>query len=163
MHFRKMHFRNGLRLGPKGPRSAGRARSATASSPSTRRGPGCSRGRSWPAPGTSGRPRWRASRSPEKRVFFPVFHEIVYPFFFRRDALKEQFGKEPSTVRCLAVKSALLGTRHPRKEKEAALQNVTGEPACQYGKMLMTTQSEMEPSIKIEEMKSKTIIFFFHI
>ena len=27
-------------------------------------------------------------------------------FFFRRDALKEQFGKEPSTVRCLAVKSA---------------------------------------------------------
>ena len=53
--------------------------------------------------------------------------------FFRRDALKEQFGKEPSTVRCLAVKSALLGTRHPRKEKEAALQNVTGEPACLCG------------------------------
>ena len=69
-------------------------------------------------------------------------------FVFRRDALKEQFGKEPSTVRCLAVKSALLGTRHPRKEKEAALQNVTGEPACQYGKITMTTQSEMEPSIK---------------
>ena len=75
-------------------------------------------------------------------------------FFFRRDALKEQFGKEPNRVSCLAVKSALLGTRHPRKEKEAALQNVTGEPACQYGKILMTTQSEMEPSIKIEEMKS---------
>ena len=74
--------------------------------------------------------------------------------FFRRDALKEQFGKEPSTVRCLAVKSALLGTRHPRKEKEAALQNVTGEPACQYGKILRTTQAEMEPSIKIEEMES---------
>ena len=74
--------------------------------------------------------------------------------FFRRDALKEQFGKEPSTVRCLAVKSALLGTRHPRKEKEAALQNVTGEPACLYCRILMTTQSEMEPSIKIEELKS---------
>ena len=44
-------------------------------------------------------------------------------WFFRRDALKEQFGKEPSTVRCLAVKSALLGTRPPRKGKEAALQN----------------------------------------
>ena len=74
--------------------------------------------------------------------------------FFRRDALKEQFGKEPSTVRCLAVKSALLGTRHPRKEKEAALQNITGEPACQYGQIRMTTQStEMEPSIKIEELK----------
>jgi hypothetical protein len=36
--------------------------------------------------------------------------------FFRRDALKEQFGKRPNTVRCLAVKSTLLGTRHPRKK-----------------------------------------------
>ena len=54
----------------------------------------------------------------------------------------------------MAVKSALLGTRHPRKEKEAALQNVTGEPACLYCRILMTTQSEMEPSIKIEELKS---------
>ena len=48
--------------------------------------------------------------------------EAAFPLrnvFFRRDALKEQFGKEPSTVRCLVVKSALLGTRHPRKEKEA--------------------------------------------
>ena len=73
-----------------------------------------------------------------------LFSFFLFSFFlfFRRDALKEQFGKEPSTVRCLAVKSALLGTRHPRKEKEAALQNVTGEPACQYGKILMTTQSE---------------------
>ena len=57
--------------------------------------------------------------------------------FFRREALKEQFGKEPSTVRCLAVKSALLGTRHPRKEKEAALQNVTGEPACLCGEIIV--------------------------
>ena len=79
-----------------------------------------------------------------------MFPLLIYFFpFFRRDALKEQFGKEPSTVRCLAVKSALLGTRHPRKEKEAALQNVTGEPACQYGKITMTTQSEVELSIKI--------------
>ena len=54
----------------------------------------------------------------------------------------------------MAVKSALLGTRHPRKEKEAALQNVTGEPACHYGKIRMITQSEMEPSIKIKELKS---------
>ena len=52
------------------------------------------------------------------------------------------------------MKSALLGTRHPRKEKGAALQNVTGEPAGQYCKILMTTQTEMEPSIKIEEMES---------
>ena len=81
--------------------------------------------------------------------------------FFRRDALKEQFGKEPSTVRCLAVKSALLGTRHPRKEKEAALQNVTGEPACLYCKILMTTQSEMEPSIKIEFSKLANILQIF--
>jgi len=56
-------------------------------------------------------------------------------FFFRRDALKEQFGKEPNRVSCLAVKSALLGTRHPRKEKEAALQTVTGKPACLDGKI----------------------------
>ena len=37
--------------------------------------------------------------------------EAAFPLrnvFFRRDALKEQFGKEPSTVRCLAVRSALL-------------------------------------------------------
>ena len=54
-------------------------------------------------------------------------------YFFRRDALKEQFGKEPNRVSCLAVKSALLGTRHPRKEKEAALQTVTGKPACLDG------------------------------
>ena len=55
----------------------------------------------------------RASRASGCTGFF---------FFFRRDALKEQFGKEPNRVSCLAVKSALLGTRHPRKEKEAALQ-----------------------------------------
>ena len=70
-------------------------------------------------------------------------------FFFRRDALKEQFGKEPSTVRCLAVKSSLRGTRHPRKEKEAALQTVTGKPACLDGKILVSTQSEKEPSVNI--------------
>jgi len=63
--------------------------------------------------------------------------------------LKEQFGKEPSTVRCLAVKSALLGTRHPRKEKEAALQTVTGKPACLDGKILISTQSEKKPSVKM--------------
>jgi len=57
-------------------------------------------------------------------------NNLFSPFFFCRDALKEQFGKEPNRVSCLAVKSALLGTRHPRKEKEAALQNVIGEPAC---------------------------------
>ena len=74
--------------------------------------------------------------------------------FFSPRRFERAIRKRPNTVRCLAVKRALLGTRHPRKEKEAALQNVTGEPACQYGKILMTTQLEMEPSIKIEEMKS---------
>ena len=49
----------------------------------------------------------------------------------------------------MAVKSALLGTRHPRKEKEAALQTVTGKPACLDGKILVSTQSEKEPSVKI--------------
>ena len=55
--------------------------------------------------------------------------EAAHEFFFRRDALKEQFGKEPNKVSCLAVKSALLGTRHPRKEKESALQHGIGKPA----------------------------------
>ena len=56
----------------------------------------------------------------EMFLFFLFFSfSFLFLFFFRRDALKEQFGKEPSTVKCLAVKSALLGTRHPRKEKEA--------------------------------------------
>ena len=32
-------------------------------------------------------------------------------FFFPRDALKEQFGKEPNRVSCLAVKSALLALK----------------------------------------------------
>ena len=96
--------------------------------------------------------RWKALAEIYTMHSFAPFSMLIFPFlflFFRRDALKEQFGKEPSTVRCLAVKSALLGTRHPRKEKEAALRNVTGEPACLYGKIIMTTQSEMEPSIKI--------------
>ena len=47
------------------------------------------------------------------------------------------------------MKSALLGTRHPRKEEEAALQTVTGKPACLDGKILVSTQSEKEPSVKI--------------
>ena len=61
----------------------------------------------------------RAANNP---FSFSSFFFFFFSPFFRRDALKEQFGKEPSTVRCLAVKSALLGTRPPRKEKEAALQ-----------------------------------------
>ena len=65
------------------------------------------------------------------------FARILLNLFFRRDALKEQFGKEPSTLKCLAVKSALLGTRHPRKEKEAALQNVIGKLACLCGEITM--------------------------
>ena len=46
----------------------------------------------------------------EMFLFFYFSLFLFFFFFFRRDALKEQFGKEPSTVRCLAVKSALLGT-----------------------------------------------------
>ena len=50
--------------------------------------------------------------------------------FFER-AIREK----PNTVRCVAVKSASLGTRHPRKEKEAALQNKVVEPACLRGEI----------------------------
>ena len=71
--------------------------------------------------------------------------------FFRRDALKEQFGKEPSTVRCLAVKSALLGTRHPRKENEAALQNVKEGAACLCG--------EFKGAVQIVEILKKSSKF----
>ena len=42
-----------------------------------------------------------------------------------------------NTVRCLAVKSTLLGTRHPRREKEAALQSIIGKPACLFGEITM--------------------------
>ena len=91
---------------------------------------------------------WNLAQNPEKNSsklnvemaqMAEIFEKYVFQIFsfFRRDALKEQFGKEPSTVRCLAVKSALLGTRHPRKEKEAALQNVTGEPACLCSEFLV--------------------------
>ena len=77
----------------------------------------------------------RLNKQQTLEISFGTRGSIIFLFFFRRDALKEQFGKEPSTVRCLAVKSALLGTRHPRKEKEAALQTVTGKPACLDGKI----------------------------
>ena len=72
------------------------------------------------------------------------------PFFlFSPRRFERAIRKRPNTVRCLAVKRALLGTRHPRKEKEAALQTVTGKPACLDGKIVMSTQSEREPSVKI--------------
>ena len=58
--------------------------------------------------------------------------KVISPRRFER-----AIRKRPNTVRCLAVKSALLGTRHPRKEKEAALQNVIGEPACLCGEITM--------------------------
>ena len=61
---------------------------------------------------------------------------IFYSFFTAR-RFERAIRKRPNTVRCLAVKSTLLGTRHPRKEKEAALQNVIGEPACLCGDIKM--------------------------
>ena len=44
-------------------------------------------------------------------------------FFFPPRRFERAIRKRPNTARCLAVKSTLLGTRPPRKEKEAALQN----------------------------------------
>ena len=40
---------------------------------------------------------------------------LVISFFLR---FEKAIRKRPNTVRCLAVKGALLGTRHPRKEKK---------------------------------------------
>ena len=59
---------------------------------------------------------------------------IVFTFFRR---FERAIRKRPNTVRCLAVKNTLLGTRHPRKEKEAALQKIIGEPACLCGEITM--------------------------
>ena len=42
-------------------------------------------------------------------------------FFPPRDALKEQFGKEPSTVRCLAVKSAFCDNTRSNSTKEVII------------------------------------------
>ena len=92
--------------------------------------------------------RTHSSLEDQSQLHFSMPRTHLFFLFFRRDALKEQFGKEPNRVSCLAVKSALLGTRHPRKEKEAALQTVTGKPACLDGKIVMSTQSEREPSVK---------------
>ena len=58
------------------------------------------------------RTRWKALHE-IYQIYICVFGEKDI-LFFRRDALKEQFGKDQHTVRCLAVKSILLGTRHPR-------------------------------------------------
>ena len=56
---------------------------------------------------------------------------------FRRNDLnfERAISKRPNTVKCLAVKCTLLGTRHLRKEKEAALQNEIVEPACLCGEI----------------------------
>ena len=47
---------------------------------------------------------------------------FFFPLFLSPRRFERAIRKRPSTVRCLAVKRALLGTRPPRKEKEAALQ-----------------------------------------
>ena len=53
------------------------------------------------------------------------------PFsFFSARRIERCTPKRPNTIKCSAVKCTLLGTRYPRKEKEAALQNKIVEPAC---------------------------------
>ena len=44
-------------------------------------------------------------------------------FIFSARRFERTIRKRLNTVRCLAVKNTLLGTRPPRKEEEAALQN----------------------------------------
>ena len=52
------------------------------------------------------------------------YAQLVQHFlFFSPRRFERAIRKRPNTVKCLAVKRTLLGTRHPRKEKEAALQN----------------------------------------
>ena len=71
--------------------------------------------------------------------------EIV--FFFLR--FERAIRKRPNTVRCLAVKRALLGTRHPRKEKEAALQNISGEIFTEFLLEKKSDIAENEPDVKL--------------
>ena len=68
--------------------------------------------------------------------------------------------KRPNTVRCLAVKSTLLGTRHPRKEKEAAQQKIIGEPACLCGGISMchTTGDGTKVFTKIYKLKNAIFV-----
>ena len=51
---------------------------------------------------------------------------ISFFLFFSPRRFERAIRKRPNTVRCLAVKSTLLGTRHPRKGKEAAYFKMTG-------------------------------------
>jgi len=81
----------------------------------------------------------RKSRSTERttQLLLEAVSLSVYLLSFACNEwrFERAIQKRPNTVRCLAVKSTLLGTRHPRKEKEAALQNIIGEPACLWGKI----------------------------
>ena len=54
-------------------------------------------------------------------------------------------------VSCLAVKCTLLGTRHPRKEKETALQNKSVEPACLCGEISVCHEQVAPPAEKRPE------------
>ena len=70
-------------------------------------------------------------------ITFKLAYNIAFLSSSSSFCFERAIRKRPNTVRCLAVKSTFLGTRHPRKEKEAALQNVIGEPACLCGEITM--------------------------
>ena len=63
--------------------------------------------------------------------------------FFSPRRFERAIRKRPNMVRCFAVKRALHGTRHPRKEKGAALQNKDWE-ACLHVRGDCATQPEKE-------------------
>ena len=71
------------------------------------------------------------------QLLVDIIDGLLQAAFFSPRRFERAIRKRPNTVRCLAVKRALLGTRHPRKEKEAALQNIIGEPACLCGEITM--------------------------
>ena len=51
-------------------------------------------------------------------LFFLFFLFFSFSFSFFGATVERWTLKRPNTVKCLAVKCTLLGTRHPRKEKE---------------------------------------------
>ena len=75
-----------------------------------------------------GGPWWRFQTSKNFRKFYSDNSFFSSPRRFERAILKR-----PNTVRCLAVKSTLLGTLHPRKKEEAAQLAAQVQPNNQRG------------------------------
>ena len=86
--------------------------------------------------------------------------------FFSPRRFERAIQKRPDTVRCLAVKSTLLGTRHPRKGKEAALQNIVGKPGIQIWRRKLAKSCATFPEIseiaEIIHLQKRILVLAIH-